>query len=363
MRPFSVTLALLAFGAVLPAQTIVVPSGNLPGITGVADVMPMCANRHFQVVLRADVLSPAGKQVLITGLAFGLAPIAFMPGAGGFTVQLGYADKTPATMTRSFARNAIRGLSTVFLGTLAAAPAGAGAHQFLDVPLSAPFAYDPTLGALLLDVAVGSTGASFELHTPSVRLASSTAFGPAATRVFMETCQERNEITTHAFIDAATGSLHVQHTVYHEMGQSVLVLLGSSTEHWGQIQLPLDLGLYGAPGNSLLIAPDTVLPGTGVIDWSLGFPWLRDGVDLRLPWNPAMAGIRYHVQALVVGGQTLQHPLDVSLSDANTVVLGQMREGQAQMLVGSCGYDLGTLPETSNQATAFRAPVLQITMQ
>jgi hypothetical protein len=96
-------------------------------------------------------------------------------------------------------------------------------------------------------------------------------------------------------------------------GATALMATGFSMSSWGPHRLPLDLSFVGAPGCALRVAPSAWYPfqtGTsGAVRWSLG-----------IPNDPALAGTRFHNQALVL--EPAANALGAVLSNAATGITG-----------------------------------------
>lgn len=73
------------------------------------------------------------------------------------------------------------------------------------------------------------------------------------------------------------------------------VLFGLSDQHFGALQLPFDLSLFGMPGCALQTSIDAAFPTTTALGG--GFGWVL--VSARLPRDPLLTGLDIFAQAVV----------------------------------------------------------------
>ena len=91
-----------------------------------------------------------------------------------------------------------------------------------------------------------------------------------------------------------------------------VLLVGSSRTTWGGVPLPLDLGLLGMNGCSLLISPDAAFPLVnqgGRASWST-----------QLPAAPRLIGSSFFVQGMVVDPGA--NPFGATTTNAAEAVIG-----------------------------------------
>ena len=90
------------------------------------------------------------------------------------------------------------------------------------------------------------------------------------------------------------------------------MVVGMSDQQWGEIKLPLELGLLGMPGCKLLVSADVSLP-------------LKNNVgtarcDLAIPTIAKFVGRSLYLQGLVLDPKA--NPLGVVLSNAGKATIG-----------------------------------------
>ena len=127
-----------------------------------------------------------------------------------------------------------------------------------------------------------------------------SGFGPA--RTFGEGCHGADVgwlgapvLGTHDFTVTYGGG---------PAGAAAVVLLGASGDAWGSTPLPLDLAALGAPGCTLLVSPDLLVPyATGA----------KGTLELPLPLPAGLPKQAYFAQVTVLAPQA--NPLGVVVSD------------------------------------------------
>jgi hypothetical protein len=114
------------------------------------------------------------SSITITGLAFfaaALTPTVSID--GNYTISLSYSALPANSLSSTFANNVGSNSTTVFSGTL-----GENNVATFTIPFTTSFTYNPTLGALLLNVVVNSSTG------PDSQLLQATSPFPGGERVF-----------------------------------------------------------------------------------------------------------------------------------------------------------------------------------
>lgn len=349
----------LCLGAGLIAQVVTVPAvapGSLPATT---QYLFACSGTHLQFVVDAAAIGGQGPRLVRQlGVLFGPNSMA---GANTTAVELilGHTAVNPATMTPSFARNLGSGGHVVFAGTLTVP--NPASPEFGMIALAQPFTFDPAQGNLLIDLSIPH-GFSRSVALLSQPLAGVVESGPMSDRWYPGNGVVANDLRTELSLDPATGMVSLAHHVDAIPGQLVLLLTGLSAAQHGGVTLPWSMAPIGAPGQWLLVAPQTVTAAGGVYVTQCGFPMLRDGVRWNLPLDARFGHGVYHTQAVVLGGQRSVNTADLSTSDLETVTLGSMTAAPSQTLIGMGTEDVGrfdiTLP--FRRASSFQSPVVRI---
>lgn len=160
----------------------------------------------------------------------------------------------------------------------------------LQLALTTPFAYDPALGALVVEITVfGQPPGAYGLDATYVCDSPEVAFGPIA-------CPQPGANALR--VDSATtqviwGRPWVARVTEALPGALTVLVLGTDETTWGGWVLPADLGVAGAPGCYLStdMAATFLQPALG--DGSATYAFV-------IPNNPAIVGLwlRYQAGAL-----------------------------------------------------------------
>ncbi|MCB9869145.1 MAG: hypothetical protein H6837_04755 [Planctomycetes bacterium] len=253
--------ALLTQGDLTAQATKVVPAFNTVIEGSTLSVYPFgyTTNRMQQVWSGSSISSNTS---LVRGISYRMDTVsrtAAEPGRTytGVTIAVGTSTVTPATMSTTFATNVTSPLTNVITGNYnlpaQPAPTGQPAPFNVDFSWSTPYIYSPTAGSLILDVTLpGTVGksnyfvdAEYSTGVPG----SAVPFGTSGSFSSSETFA----LSAAADTLGAGGSLDIQCGTFSKAYLGSLVV-GLSDKTWGAVSLPLDLGLIGAPGNSLYVS-------------------------------------------------------------------------------------------------------------
>jgi hypothetical protein len=233
-------------------------------------------------------------------------------------VRLATTAERPEAMSYRFAEVLGPAPVTVFSGGITLPPAGpaAAVQPFLiSVPLSQPFAFDPALGNLAVDLEVQnpilagwprdardrSSGSPGSFRTIAAPCRNSAGFAMTQRPTALDNCAPGRVMQIWV-----AGTRFDSPSVVHWIG--------------APRAQPVDLGPIGAPGCSFAVEPWAVLPALPVFPAtnSFGYAW----AEHRLPAQPALAGAELATQWLELDAPP-GNSLGLILSDAILITLGQ----------------------------------------
>lgn len=255
----------------------------------------------------------AGIQIAKTSASIheiALRPASYGRPVGGLTVQnllveLGHAATTPEQMSTSYNANRGAGMTTVLSGRFAlpSIPANHRPGDFSIVfPLSAPFAYSPSQGGLLLDIRNQDTysygGWRYELDSlkdaaaEKIPYGSCGELGPGLGCAVFEVQRLRAGPTLGQTVEFQTLNLPA--------ALPGMVILGFSRLTWNGQSLPLDLGFMGATtGSKLWQSVDALLPMTPYFRQQSPYANRHAArLTLTVPNQPNLAGTEIFAQSV-----------------------------------------------------------------
>lgn len=178
-----------------------------------------------------------------------------------FKLSIGTTSVSPAQATSTFASNRSNPLTQVFSGNYDL-PAQTGKQLFNIVwKFNTPYLYTPALGHLILEweVPVTPTKSNYFLdaHADLGTSGSSTSFGQGGTFSTAE-----NYVVQSDDAQLQPGGSMLYRASGFSQTYPALVAFGFSNTSYGPLLLPFDMTPVGAPGNSLYVSLDLVLPCT-----------------------------------------------------------------------------------------------------
>lgn len=270
-------LVLFAVAAVVPAQSPLVLPASHAGSEGSSSTnVPFGRSTPTRVQSVYDPMLFAGP-VTITAMAFRADGGTALAGkAVDCEIRMSTMPGQLLALQADFANN--RGADEVVVLTrqllsLPAQSAAATPSPFLPpIALSTPFAYDPHLGSLCVEVVVFgqppgvySLDLTYACDSPMVPIGPAGCPQPGATPLRVESSTTQvmwGRPWVARVLDAAPGAL-------------VTLVLGSrETGPWQGFVLPQDLGVLGAPSCYLSIDIGGALFGSAAGDGSAAFPFV-----------------------------------------------------------------------------------------
>ncbi|MFO1053728.1 MAG: hypothetical protein U1F36_16050 [Planctomycetota bacterium] len=314
------SLLVAALAVIVPAQNHRYAPSDTPG-TGTCNSIPwgQSSARHQHLVTAAEL---GNAPQVITDIAYSACSTGTLT-AGQILIRMSHTSS--ATLGSDFTINLGANPVTVLNATNWSYAYTSGA--WADVGLTAPFAYDPAFGNLVIDIEFcgAAGGASFHRDVspraylnggscPSANLGST---GSAALKVRLETSGgSYTSIGTACGSPAAalagTGAPNIGGSLSIAMSNGVPNTLGFYLLGFAPANLPLDS--IGAPGCTLHTQPFTAL--------ATGFDGLGASVPLVLPIanNPALVGASVVFDGLMV--DPAANALGMTTSNGLVVVVG-----------------------------------------
>jgi len=200
-------------------------------------------------------------------------------------VTMGTTSVQPGNMSLDFAANRTPAMTKVFDGPLTLPAPGTGSPRPFDIriKLSAPYAYLPTQGNLLLELEIPGKG-TLTGYVVDAAVAipggSNTTFGVHGPFAMGDKLSYKNLDATQL---RSGGGIEVGASGLKNMYASVATF-GFSKTKFGNLTLPLDLGVLGASKNYLYTSMELVLP------LPLRGMFIGYGGSTRLP-IPRIAGL------------------------------------------------------------------------
>ncbi|MEZ5989444.1 MAG: hypothetical protein R3F30_10030 [Planctomycetota bacterium] len=230
---------------------------------------------------------------------------------------MGYTSVTAATMSTTFASNRTGTQTVVWSGDLVL-PAQDDRSRPFNIVFTLPtaFTYDPTKGNLLLELeAPGTT--SFGPYL--LRRPPAVALGRLVVAVRPDRPVERGpRIQNTAEWTLKPGGSAAAAVSGIKANYPAVMIWGGSASDWGPVKLPLDLTLFGAPGNDLNVSADLMLPLTLI---QSGQTYVGQQ-SIPIPNDNSLLGAQVYTQALFVdasankGGIVLSQGLVMQLKTA-----------------------------------------------
>lgn len=240
-------------------------------------------------------------------------------------VSLGYSDKTVATMSRVFAANVKGSWTPVLQGRMSLPPQAASGGQVgpwnVSIKTSAPFVYRRNVGNLLLQIVfTGAQNQRSGYGLDAVLHGLGGTSGTFGTRASLRAVGSANRLYPGGELE-----IYVLDVLRSVPG---LALFGLSDSRFGALRLPLALDGLGAPGQSLYVSPDFIVPFTP--RWT-GRSFIGSAI-LQIPRDSRVEGLRAFAQMIL---------LDTKVNAAGIVVTGGVR------------YDIGRTLSTSKVAAVY----------
>jgi hypothetical protein len=275
----------------------------------------------FRTQLLVEPTAIATSAALLTGIRFRVdrpsLPLA-ATAVPNVTVSLSQSTQTLAGVSDVFANNITGAPVIVFQGSvnLPAATAGNGgaAAWDIDVQFVAPFVYDVTQGALLIDIVGNNPSGQLPSHWLDAAEAggSATWFGRGGDNATFDNLNllvatgqdlEPRRLSLGNTIDFISTLSFTQPPAVFAIGSSAL-------------PQPLDLTPIGAPTNELYIVPEVILPLT----WTQSFIGFYATVSLPVPSTPTLVGALLYGQSAIF--EPTSNQLGLVLSGAVEVRIG-----------------------------------------
>ena len=302
IRPLPVCFLLCLAGGLTAQETRVIPWSleKTDGNTTSAFPFGYTSGRTQQVI---DGAALCQNSALLLGMALrrdgrgtNTYKARILP---SLTIRLGHTKVSPSTMSTVFASNRTGPMVTVFpkakfiLPTLPPMNPGIFAVQW---SWAVPFAYNRTLGNLLVEFEIPGTGGKSEYFMDahgSKSMGGRTAlYGKpgvfAGKDPYTVTCPSPSRMFPGGSLALSAGGLKKAYTA--------AAVLGTSRSFWGNLPLPFDLGPLGAPGNALYVKPTFLLSLPLRLS---GGSW-GGFLSIPLPPDPWFAGAKFYGQVLFV---------------------------------------------------------------
>lgn len=292
-------------------QTKVLPAvAEREGATAQPTLFSQGAGRIQQIV---DGNALYSKVAVLTGMSFrmdgSMMQKADKRTLKGFKMYLGYAAKTPSTMSTTFADNwkldaqqqPMRYL--VYSGDLVL-PAQDALRRPFNVSVvfnqkstgqDFKFSYDKTKGDLLIEMEVAGTAVSdygymLDAHAESTNRGWYTSYGTAGKL----SNGEYPRILVQDDWNLKPGRKFTMSVSALRANYPSLMFLGASGTQWGSLKLPLPLDTLGMPGNVLEASTDLAIPFTLM---QSGNTYVGS-LQLAIPAGNQSLGLKIYSQAL-----------------------------------------------------------------
>ncbi|MFN3240099.1 MAG: hypothetical protein ACE37K_01160 [Planctomycetota bacterium] len=283
---------------------------------------------HTQIVIDASAVATNGA--VLTGLRLrGDRPSAPLAATSvpNVTVTLSHTSAAPGTMSDTFANNVTSAGTVVFQGTvqLPAVPESyAGPLGWdIQVPVNS-FTFNASLGNLLIDI-VGNNaaGQSASYYLDAERPGgSATSFGDGPPLSNFDYPYVLATVAGGAdplqFVPGSTIDLIVSTSFSQPPGVMALGTTG--------LNVPIDLGLIGAPGNEAYVDP--ILFTT--LQWQGSFIGWNGIASVAVPNQPALVGTVLYGQGVLLDapsnalGLITTEAVEVRLGDASPLLSQQL---------------------------------------
>jgi len=301
MRTLTVCICTLTLAGLGHAQTTkVVPaaaatsdgSSSTPYFSGYG------SGRAQQVIL-GKKLAPNTALIREVALRADGSNLQTVPGRSFTNLKfyLGVTDKSPSTMSTTFASNRTSVYKLMFSGAMNLPAQNATTRPFnIRWKLSAPYLYRAADGNLLLEWEVPGqpTKSNYFLdtHADSATPGQFKAYGPAgkfaASESYTVTCPNPAGLAPGGKAEFMTASF--------KKNYPAIVAWGFSDKFYGPLPLPFDLTTLGAPGNALNCSIDLALP----LVMQAGRGGWEARSALPIPYHPWFNGFQIFAQAIFV---------------------------------------------------------------
>lgn len=279
------------------------------------------------------------KVAVLTGMSFrmdgSMMQAAKARTLTGFKMYIGYAAKTPSTMSSTFADNWKLDASKnpmkylVYSGNLAL-PAQDAIHRPFNIQVvfnqkstgsDTKFQYDKSKGPLLIEMERAGTAANdfgymLDAHAQSTSRGFYTAYGTAGKLSNGETPR----ILVQDDWNLKPGRSFTMSVSALKANYPTLMFLGVSGTQWGALKLPLPLDTLGMPGNVLESSTDLAIPVTLQKSGNTYVGSLR----LAIPAGNQSLGMKLYSQALFLDPKANQ--FGAALSQGMVVYVQSARQ-------------------------------------
>jgi hypothetical protein len=327
IRTLSAVAAIAAAAGALVAQsTVQVPAKA--AVTECHSALELPFGRpQFRTQLLVDAAAIAPTLAVLSGLRFRVDRTALPRAASvasNITVRLSHSTRTLAGVSTTFANNVTSVPVVVFQGQVnlpGYADRLAGALPWdIDIPFNGAFAYVPAQGQLLIDIE--GLGAASPTPAPTCRVDAAEPGGSGTD--FGQPGVGGGGPSVNLLVTTGGGGLPLEFVV----GGSVdfvatipfaplptFLALGGAA-----LATPLDLTPFGAPANSLYVAPDVLLP----MAWSPTWIGHSATVPVAVPNNPVFVDAMLFGQTVTFDAAA--NPIGLLLSRAVEVRIGDAAE-------------------------------------
>ena len=234
----------------------------------------------------------------------------------GLIVTIGHAATTPASMSNVFAANRAGTQTVIHRGdfVLPTQPPAAIGPFNIRWPAATPFAYARASGDLLLELEVPGSAGRFDPYVIDVEYPNGLCRAVGAAGAF-QSGRPHTLSCSLASVLRPGGILQLQASSFLANHPAVL-WVGASATAMGSLRLPFDLGVLGAPGNTLYASMDVVAPFPLTPLRTVFFGYAL----VPIPSDPRLVNATVHVQAAYQDAPS--NALGVVTSNALDVVLG-----------------------------------------
>jgi hypothetical protein len=214
--------------------------------------------------------------------------------------RIGHTTVTPAAMSTTYATNLTSAMTTIVNGKFSVvalpAPKPTPAPFAINYPLAAPFIFTTTKGNVILDwtTGTGATTAKKNYQLDAVTTASSgntgfvTPFGTWGAFGGKDAASWKGDASKLV----PGGSANFAFSGFKKAYTANLIL-GISNQTYSGLSLPFALGVIGAPGNTLYVSMDAILPFT--LKQS-GSNYIAN-LSYSIPKDPKLVGLSAFVQS------------------------------------------------------------------
>jgi hypothetical protein len=291
----TVSLAALVTSSVVLAQSQVVPPSAAWNDANAASPAPFSyeGGSRTQHLIEGVALSARIVRQFAYRRDAGTGTFAAKQMAN-FKVTIGYSGLTAATMSTTFASNRSGNQTVVFQGTYsrpAQPPAPVVGPWNVVFKLATPFVYVPAQGNLLLELEEAGSAAS-EIHydLDAVKADATTGWTARFGSNGAFKSQETYAVACPTPASLRPGGAATVTASGLSQDYPAAVAYGFSATQYGPLGLPFDLTAVGAPGNTLYVSLDLIVP----IILSGG----RGSTSLPIPNSAGLAGVSLFGQGL-----------------------------------------------------------------